>query len=73
MPKKRDRRKELLGHGQETGDELVTRNVNRTLKCTRCGGLLELRTVPMTGQTVEECRSCGTSEPVVRFRPVEEE
>ena len=73
MPKKRDRRRKLLGHEQEAGEGLVTRDVNRTLKCTRCGGPLELRTIPMTGQAIEVCRGCGTSHPVVRFRPVEEE
>ncbi len=73
MPKKRDRRRQLLGHEQVAGEELVTRDVNRTLKCTRCGGALELRTIPMTGEAIEVCRSCGTSHPVVRFKPVEEE
>ena len=73
MPKKHDRRRKLLGHAQEAGEELVTRDVSGTLKCTRCGGPLELRTIPMTGQAIELCRRCGTSHPVVRFRPVEEE
>ena len=72
MPKKHDRRRKLLGHEQDAGDELVTRDVDRTLKCTRCGGPLELRTTPMTGQTIEVCQRCGTSHPVVRFRPVAE-
>ncbi len=70
---KPDRRRELLGHEVEAGEELITRDVNRTLKCIRCGGPLELRTVPMTGQTVEVCLGCGTSHPVARFRPVAEE
>ncbi len=69
---KPDRRRELRGHELEAGEELVTRDVNRTLTCTRCDGPLELRTVPMTGQTIELCRRCGTSHPVVRFRPEEE-
>ncbi len=73
MPKKRDRRRKLLGHEQDAGEKLVTRDVNRTLKCTRCGGPLELGTVPMTGHAIEMCRRCGTSHPVVRFKPVEEE
>ncbi len=69
---KPDRRRTLRGHELEAGEELVTRDVNRTLKCTRCGDPLELRTVPMTGQAIEVCRRCGTSHPVVRFRPEEE-
>ena len=70
---KHDRRRELRGREVEAGDELVTRDVNRTLKCIRCGWALELHTVPMTGRTVEVCRGCGTSHPVARFLPVEEE
>ncbi len=70
---KPDRRPTLRGHELEAGEELVNRDVNRTLKCTRCGGPLELRTIPMTGQAIEVCGDCGTSQPVVRFRPVEEE
>ena len=73
MAKKRDRRRQLLGHEQEAGEGLVTKDVNRTLKCTRCGDPLEMRTIPMTGQAIEVCRRCGASHPVVRFRPVEEE
>lgn len=72
MTKKRDRRRELLGHELKAGEALVTRNVNRNLKCGRCGGLLQLNTVPMTGQTVEVCGDCGARKPVDRFRPVEE-
>ncbi len=72
MTKKRDRRRELLGHELRAGEDLVTRNVNRTLKCPQCGSPLQLNTVPMTGQTVEVCVDCGTSKPVHRFRPVEE-
>ncbi len=70
---KPDRHPTLRGHELEAGEELVTRDVDRALKCTGCGGPLELRTVPMTGQTIELCRRCGTSLPVVRFRPVEQE
>ena len=70
---KPDRRRTLRGQELEAGEELVTRDVNRTLKCTRCGDPLELSTVPMTGQAIEVCRRCGTSHPVVRFRPEEEE
>ncbi len=73
MTKKRDRRRELLGHELRAGENLVTRNVNRTLKCAGCGGPLQLNTVPMTGQTVEVCGDCGTTQPVHRFRPVAEE
>ena len=73
MTKKRDRRRELLGHELRAGEDLVTRNVNRTLKCPQCGGPLQLNTVPMTGQTVEVCADCGTSKPVHRFRPVGED
>ena len=69
---KPDRRGLLHGHELEVGDELVTRDVNRTMKCTQCGGRLEVRTVPMTGRVLEECRHCGTSEPVHRFTPIEE-
>ncbi len=69
---KRDRRPTLRGQELEAGEELVTRDVNRALKCTECGGTLELHTVPMTGQAIEVCQSCGTRQPVVRFRPVEE-
>ncbi len=70
---KPDRRRTLRGRELEAGEELVTRDVNRSLACTRCGGPLDLRTVPMTGQAIEVCRRCGTSHPVVRFRPVKEE
>ena len=69
---KSDRRRQLRGHELEAGEKLVTRDVNRTLKCVQCGGPLELHTVPMTGQAIEVCRRCGTSHPIVRFRPEEE-
>ncbi len=70
---KPDRHPTLRGHELEAGEELVTRDVNRSLKCTRCGGPIELRTIPMTGQAIEVCGDGGTSQPVVRFRPVEQE
>ena len=70
---KADRRRKLRGHEVEAGEELVTRDVNRTLKCARCGDSVELRTVPMSGQTIEVCRRCGASHPVARFRPLEDE
>ncbi len=73
MMAKRDLRHELLGHLLEGTGELVTRDVNRTIHCEQCGGQLEMRTLPMTGQTVEECRRCGTSRLVPLFRPLEEE
>ena len=69
---KRDVRQQLWGHEIETGEELVTRDLNRTLRCTRCGGPLEFRTISMTGQAIELCWQCGTSRPVVRFWPSEE-
>ncbi len=70
---KRDRRRKLLGYLLEGGPDLVSRDVNRTLECERCGGPLVLDTVSMTGQTVEVCRQCQSSHPVQRFRPVAEE
>jgi hypothetical protein len=70
---KTDRRRKLRGYELEAGEEIVTRDVNQTLKCTRCGGHLDLLTIPMTGQTVEACQHCGTNNPVARFRPVEDE
>ena len=62
-----------MGYLVEEGSELVSRDVNRTLECQRCGGPLELRTVSMTGQTVEICQRCRSSRPVQRFAPVAEE
>jgi hypothetical protein len=69
MPK-RDLRHTLLGHLAEGSGELVIRDVDRTIHCDRCGSHLEMRTLPMTGQMLEECRQCGTSRPVPRFLPV---
>lgn len=69
---KRDLRHELLGHLLECSGELVTRDVNRTTHCQRCGGHLDMRTLPMTGQMVEDCRRCGTSQRIQRFLPVAE-
>ncbi len=70
---KRDLRHKLLGHLLEGRGELITRDVNRTIHCEQCGGHLEMRTLPMTGQRVEGCRPCGTSRPVQRFLPVTED
>ncbi len=70
---KRDLRHKLLGHLLEGRGELITRDVNRTIHCEQCGGHLEMRTLPMTGQIVEECRCCGTSQPIPRFLPVAED
>ncbi len=70
---KRDRRRKLLGHLIEGGTELVSRDVNRTLECQRCGGPLDLRTESMTGRTIEVCRRCRSSQPVQRFLPIAEE
>ena len=73
MPK-RDRRRKLLGYLVEGGTELlVSRDLNRPLECQRCGGPVDLRTVSMTGQTVEVCQRCRSSQPVQRFLPVAEE
>jgi hypothetical protein len=69
MPK-RDLRQELLGHLVEGSGELVIRDVDRTTQCDRCGSHLEMRTLPMTGQMLEECRHCRTSQPVPRFLAV---
>jgi ribosomal protein L37E len=70
---KRDHRKKLVGHLLDPSGAPTIRDVNRTVRCERCGGSLDIRTVPMTGQTVEECRRCGTSQPVRRFLPVGED
>lgn len=69
----RDRRRKLLGFVVGDADDLVILDVSRAPVCTRCRAPLELRTVPMTGQTIEVCRRCDTSHPVARFRPVEEQ
>ena len=70
---KRDLRKRLVGHHGEGGGELASRDVNRSAHCERCGGKLDLSTIPMTGQIVEECQRCGTRRLVRRFMPVEDE
>ncbi len=70
---KRDLRHKLLGHLLEGRGELITLDVNRTIHCEQCGGYLEMRTLPMTGQTVEECQRCATSQPIPRFLAVEDE
>ena len=69
----RDMRRHLRGHFLEGNGELVIRDVDRSAHCQRCGGRLDMRTQLMTGQLVEECRSCGTSRPVQRFLPTGEE
>ncbi|NIM49315.1 MAG: hypothetical protein GTO22_08655 [Gemmatimonadales bacterium] len=70
---KRDLRHKLLGHLLECSGGLVVRDLNRTIHCRRCGGHLDMRTIPMTGQIVEECRRCGMSQRVQRFLPVAED
>jgi len=70
---KRDRRRRLVGHHAEGGGELASRDVNLSAHCERWGGKLDMRTIPMTGRIVEECRRCGTSRLVRRFVPVENE
>ena len=64
---KRDLRDKLLGHLLGGSGELIIRDVNLPIHCEQCGGHLEVRMVPMSGQIVEECRGCGTSHPVRRF------
>jgi hypothetical protein len=68
--RRRDLRQKLLGHLVEGSGELIIRDVGRTIQCDRCGSHLEMRTLPMTGQMLEECLHCGTSQPVQRFLPV---
>ena len=68
----RDVRRQLQGHFVEGNGELTIRDVSAAAYCERCGGRLDIRTVPMTGRVVEECRRCGTSEPVQRFAPMKE-
>jgi hypothetical protein len=70
---KRDLRHKLLGHLLEGSGELIVRDVNRTTHCERCGGHLEMHTLPMTGHIVEECARCGKIEPIRRFLPVVED
>ena len=70
---KRDLRHKLVGRLVEGSGQLISRDVNRTLHCERCGGHLDMHTVPMTGQIVEECRGCGVRKPVSRFVPVAED
>ena len=70
---KRDLRQKLLSRRLEGGGELVIHDVSRSVRCERCGGYLNWSTVPMTGQLLEECRSCGTSHPLQRFLPVAED
>ncbi len=70
---KRDLRRRLVGYHAEGGGELASRDVNLSAHCERCGGRLDMRTLAMTTQIVEECRRCGTSRLVQRFVPVEDE
>jgi hypothetical protein len=70
---KPDRRKKLVGRRLEGSGELVTRDVSRAATCERCGGHLDVRTIPMSGRIVEECRRCGWSQVVQRFLPSDEE
>ncbi len=70
---KRDLRRRLVGYHAEGGGELASRDVNLSAHCERCGGRLDMRTLPMTSQIVEECRRCGTSQLVRRFVPVDDE
>ncbi len=70
---KRDLRRRLVGHYAEGRGELVSRDMNLSAHCERCGGKLDMRTLAMTSQIVEECRRCGTSQLVRRFVPVEDE
>ena len=64
---KRDLRGKLLGHLLGGSGELIVRDVNPPIHCEQCGSHLEMRTLPMIGEIVEECRGCGTSRPVRRF------
>ena len=68
----RDVRRQLRGHFLEGDAELIIRDVSAAANCERCGGRLDIGTVPMTGRVVEQCRRCGTSEPVQRFLPMKE-
>ena len=68
----RDVRCQLRGHFLEGNGELTVRDVGAAACCEQCGGRLDIRIVPLTGRMVEECRRCGTSEPVQRFAPTKE-
>ena len=70
---KRDLRKKLMGHHPEESGELISRDVSRSTHCGECGAKLDISTLPMTSQVVEECPRCGWSQPVRRFVPQEEE
>jgi Zn finger protein HypA/HybF involved in hydrogenase expression len=69
---KRDLRGQLRGHFLEGDAESTIRDVSATACCERCGGKLDISTLPMSDRLVEECPRCGTSEPVQRFAPMEE-
>ena len=60
-------RGKLLGRLLGGSGELIIRDVNLPIHCERCGGHLEMRTLSMIGEIVEECRQCGASRPVRRF------
>ena len=70
---RRDLRKRLVGHQQEGDGELTSRDVNLSAHCEACGGKLDMHTIPITSQIVEECRRCGTSRLVQRFVPMKDE
>ena len=65
-------RRQLRGHLLEGSTEVTVRDVSAAAYCERCGGKLDINTLPMTDRLVEECRRCGTSEPVQRFTPTDE-
>ncbi len=69
----RDLRRQLRGRFLEGCGELTTRDVGRDAHCEGCGDKLDIHTEPMTGQTVEDCPRCGTSQPVQRFLAVEDD
>ncbi len=71
--RKRDLRSKLVGHLLERGGQRVIRDLNRTTRCIRCHGHLDMSTDAMTGEVVEECLRCGMRRAVPRFRPEEEE
>ena len=68
----RDLRRQLRGRFIEGDAECTMRDVSATACCKRCGGKLDIRTLPMSDRLVEECRRCGISLPVQRFAPMEE-
>lgn len=70
---KRDLRLKLVGHLLEHGGRRVTRDLNRTDRCEKCHGHLEIGTDARTGEVVEECPRCGVSRPVPRFLPADGE